>query len=88
MSEQPRTASSNEPAPKPWKAEIHTAYSCVNGPRYFNGHYAEYADAKDARLIAAAPDLLAALKHYVEHHTRQSYDMALAAIAKAEGPQS
>lgn len=54
----------------------------------------------NARLISAAPDLLAALKHAIEVDTewrsrhgeyrrtpeyQESYDMAIAAIAKAEG---
>jgi hypothetical protein len=49
----------------------------------------------NARLIAASPDLLAALKRYVEHDDtnhepgntfwQQIKDEALAAIAKAEG---
>jgi hypothetical protein len=41
----------------------------------------------DARLIAAAPDLLEALKAYFdnEHSIQEARAMALAAIAKAEG---
>lgn len=48
----------------------------------------------NARLIAAAPDLLAALVEYVERHEASmtsspaglpEYDRAVAAIAKAEG---
>lgn len=48
----------------------------------------------NARLIAAAPELLEALREYVERHEADSetspigcpeYDKAIAAIAKAEG---
>jgi hypothetical protein len=48
----------------------------------------------NARLIAAAPDLLAALREYVDRHEAAmtsspvglpEYDQACAAIAKAEG---
>jgi hypothetical protein len=52
------------------------------------------ANEKDARLIAAAPDMLEALKFLVEMRSDPirfcgcsgaRYDVALAAIAKAEG---
>lgn len=47
----------------------------------------------NARLISAAPDLLAALKELVgqrdaHFHTLSAWDAARAAIAKAEGSQS
>ena len=49
----------------------------------------------NARLIAAAPDLLAALREYVERHEAEGnpaglpeYELACAAIAKATGDQT
>jgi hypothetical protein len=39
----------------------------------------------DARLIAAAPDLLAALEMIVEQWDQKALDVARAAIAKARG---
>ena len=49
----------------------------------------------NARLIAAAPDLLAALREYVERHEAEGnpaglpeYELASAAIAKATGDQT
>ena len=49
----------------------------------------------NARLIAAAPDLLAALREYVERHEADGdpaglpeYELACAAIAKATGDQT
>jgi hypothetical protein len=47
----------------------------------------EDEDAANARLIAAAPDLLEALKRVCSHGYRTSpdWDNARAAIAKAEG---
>jgi hypothetical protein len=44
-------------------------------------------EAQDARLIAAAPDLLAALKGIlsITHRDHVAWDAARAAIAKAEG---
>jgi hypothetical protein len=49
----------------------------------------------NARLIAAAPDLLTALREYVERHEAEGnpaglpeYELACAAIAKATGDQT
>lgn len=57
---------------------------------------ASVTNKANARLIAAAPELLAALKEYVDRHEADcmagqkpnglpEYDQAIAAIAKAEG---
>ena len=45
---------------------------------------------EDARLIVAAPDLLAVLQHIDAHGytTGEDYDMVRAAIAKATGEQA
>ncbi len=49
----------------------------------------------NARLMAAAPDLLAALREYVERHEAEcdpaglpEYELACAAIARATGDQT
>lgn len=54
-------------------------------PRAFDGDYSE----ANAHLIAAAPDLLAALKEVVTISDRKhdAWDRAKAAIAKAEVPK-
>lgn len=84
----------------PWRADV----SFVNGPRDYGydaatGEFSSIAQAfgrdaeANARLIAAAPDLLEALRllvgmvrasasSYTEH---PDFHLALAAIAKAEG---
>lgn len=75
--------------PGPWKVwdrgigwEVHAP----NGWAVNSGHRETFSEA-DARLIAAAPDLLAVLKLINIHGYRNiSYhDMVLEAIAKAEG---
>lgn len=48
---------------------------------------ADHRQEANARLIAAAPDLLAALKALDESgHTQATWQAALRAIAKAEAP--
>jgi len=82
--------------PGPWKLDIFDGGINVDGERpiALMLGLAEEGLA-NARLIAAAPELLEALKRYVEHDDtaydpaenfwRQIKDEALAAIAKAEG---
>ena len=67
---------------------IRMAYKPPSG-RTFYGVQAIYLDA-DARLIAAAPELLEALKHCLLEHggytiKGETERIARAAIAKAEG---
>ena len=53
---------------------------------YYGGHLiCESVNEANARLIAAAPDLLEALKTIVSHCDKYSLEKARAAIAKAEG---
>lgn len=89
--------------PGPWGAHIdrHGFVTLGAGPVYIRGpedgfNVAGFMSAADARLIAAAPDLLAALEelaHIVEEieiygyapNTAVTLDRAHAAIAKAKG---
>lgn len=72
---------------------LHSKKACVfTNIKGDNGDYLQTVAAKienwkDARLIAAAPDLLAALKHLVRYDFGDSDGAkeARAAIAKAEG---
>jgi len=69
--------------PGPWRVEP-DGQGCdrVVGPR---GTVADtIGNEANARLIAAAPDVLAALKRYVEHYG-DPLKVARVAIAKAEG---
>lgn len=83
--------------PGPWEHEVHElseGFSAIvygsNGQRIGTDHLSE----ANARLIAAAPDLLAALRDMVGQHdlnperllsAMHLWDAARAAIAKAEG---
>ena len=68
----------------------------IDGPESLGDMECGAFNEADARLIAAAPDLLEALKPFLEDdiydgdHTRElvkAVKIARAAIAKAEGPQ-
>lgn len=79
----------NTHTPGPWRigdGESSRVY-LVNGPDGAIGEVV-YADARnpaDARLIAAAPDLLAALEECVSTLRPYYRNIARAAIAKARG---
>jgi len=83
--------SDTQHTPGPWRVEA-TAYR--NQPHIVNedGAFVADTDAHNARLIAAAPELLAALEAClaVPNKNRPDYiwDNARAAIAKATGGQS
>jgi hypothetical protein len=92
-----------EHTPGPWVAEFSEAVSVLDGERgrvctinWLKGPYGAFGRKPDAegeanaRLIAAAPDLLAALKAVVAIADRKTdeFDLARAAIAKAEGRAS
>lgn len=97
MSEQPRTTSSNEVAhtPGPWRW-LPSDNAIVHDASDYGAHEIAWSDA-DYQLMAASPDLLAALKSLsawlggkcVEGDTIGSMRRMLAdaarAIAKAEG---
>ena len=85
-------------APAPWAVHVSVPGECLLG----QGHYVGGADGtgvayaqrspEDARLIAAAPDLLAALERTLSWLTSYPgggamgvYDQARAALAKALG---
>ena len=74
--------------PGPWA--IDASKWVIYGVRGGDGKMVCYGDIEkaDARLIAAAPDLLAALEYLVENCLETeggSYDRAVAAIKKARG---
>lgn len=81
--------------PGPWKREGIEIYA--SAPANVRPHIARviYGDTANARLIAAAPELLEALKHLDNAINEPSLgidlieasDKARAAIAKAEGVQ-
>lgn len=90
-------------APGPWSINRTHVLSTVHGKRYLvanvhNVNFTKEANAANARLIAAAPDLLAALELIIRANDAppgatigeavvcQSYaQLARAAIAKATG---
>jgi hypothetical protein len=82
--------------PRPWLTDFDCSGWSIGTKDKFvaftNGYQSdedinEDEEAANARLIAAAPDLLAALKRVCSHGYRSSpdWDSARAAIAKAEG---
>lgn len=83
---------STQHTPGPWR--IHGNY-IVAGDHQTICQWINYTDEPDARLIAAAPDMLAALKHAagkladLEYHwigdKAELWGPIRAAIAKAEG---
>ena len=77
-----------KPTPKPWKtipSPHGKEYLCVQIGRNKNYTTLELKPA-DARLIAAAPELLEAAKTILENNDGIRFRMVLAdAIAKAEG---
>lgn len=81
----------SKPTPGPWKATFRTVTAAETDERlgftlkFFNGN-ADDARA-NCRLIAAAPDLLAALEGVLRVADRKTdeFDAARAAIAKALG---
>lgn len=95
----PPSAITSQPTPGPWEVVRHfhidgELWLSVNQHADAHGMKEWVAEVKyltteperqlaNARLIAAAPDLLAALKLYVEHF-RDPLKVARAAIAKAE----
>ena len=90
------TTNSTAPAkhtPGPWKAEVVGVHDLGNPTdicEITNGYarIAEYVSDKDAALIAAAPDLLAACKEvllFVPVEDERIHKLIYAAIARAEG---
>lgn len=88
----------------PWKTAHSYDRAYIRTIRDAQGeHIAHVCDLDDAipeatanaRLMAAAPDLLAALREYVERHEAEcdpaglpEYELACAAIARATGDQT
>lgn len=69
--------------PRQWEIAGHLVVDCL--PDGYALTIAQVMDSSSARLIAAAPDLLAALKGLVELGTDSPRHLAAeAAIAKAE----
>jgi hypothetical protein len=81
----------NAPTPGPWKAKpiaesSHWDWAVYLPSRDYIGVDTKNAEA-DARLIAAAPDLLAACIEVASGYSTRGSEMARAAIAKATGEQ-
>lgn len=95
--------------PGPWKAHFEEAYFVtgpdlgrvammmnLKGAHGLGGRRSGDESASNARLIAAAPELLEALRGALEHwpvpssicKDRPAYEAARAAIAKATGEQA
>ena len=83
-------------SPAPWHIEKNTGVLCAKSERYKHpivDDYGNFENNNDKRLIAAAPELYAALFEMVEmYRDGGSYDyeqevikMAKAALAKAAG---
>jgi len=75
--------------PGPWRRNTREGRQVVEAiPEVGWLEVAKVVDINDARLIAAAPDMLAALKTLVDLYVANHwavFDAARAAIAKAEG---
>lgn len=81
--------------PGPWRVDVDGVIRADNGDEVFashgdtEGHYLA-ATPEDRRLIAAAPDLLAACERLLDaverrDHKAKAVDAARAAIARAKG---
>ena len=81
------TGDQRVPTPGPWKCKTGSAWgNKVVQLRNPSNEICHTSNEADARLIAAAPDMLAALKAMVlndAHTYRDCHKAALAAIAKA-----
>lgn len=88
----------SEPTPGPWEINPEDPFEIISkewgGIASVPNEPAENKALMDmtrsnARLIASAPDLLEALKRFIDHQTQwleeQNKDLAIQAIQKAEG---
>lgn len=89
--------SRNEPTPGPWSVDVHKNIVASGGLVAFPGIRAGFNQEANARLIAAAPELLAALQRILAHPNFRPCECgasncatteARAAIAKATGGAS
>jgi hypothetical protein len=88
------TARTQEHTPGPWRVHDNglgefSVLACHETMRIASCSIGQISDHANARLIAAAPDLLDALERIAEHESRYqdsaSYREAVAAIARARG---
>jgi len=81
-------AQSMKPTKGPWKADDNSTFIHANDGKVY---VAQANHARDVDLIAAAPEMLAALQkliadgNAVEHLPQDHWERCCAAIAKAEG---